>query len=174
MTKEHKRKISEGCRRNGIGKWMVGRKSPMLGKKHTLKARQKIKIARAKQGNKVWNSGLKGWNLGHPVSLETRRKLSEMQKGEKGNNWKGGIYPVNKAIRDSLEYKLWRQSVFERDRFTCQDCGQLRGDIEADHIKPFSLFPELRFELSNGRTLCHNCHLKTSTYGFNLRWNKFI
>ena len=37
-------------------------------------------------------------------------------------------------------------------------CGQVGGYLEADHIKPFSLYPELRFELSNGRTYCKPCH----------------
>ena len=38
------------------------------------------------------------------------------------------------------------------------------GKLNADHIKPFSLFPELRFDLNNGRTLCVECHKKTDTY----------
>ena len=70
----------------------------------------------------------------------------------------------------SLEYKIWRDKVFFRDNFTCQDCGRRGGDgkkiiLNADHIKPFSLFPELRFELENGKTLCKECHQKTPTYG---------
>jgi 5-methylcytosine-specific restriction endonuclease McrA len=69
--------------------------------------------------------------------------------------------------RRSAEYRAWRTSVFERDNFTCVFCGA-RGDLEADHIKPFALFPDLRFDLGNGRTLCHSCHVQTSTYRVNI------
>lgn len=37
--------------------------------------------------------------------------------------------------------------------------------LHADNIKPFALYPELRFEVTNGRTLCIPCHKKTGTYG---------
>ena len=53
----------------------------------------------------------------------------------------------------------------ERDNYTCQICGTRGGDLEADHIKPFAYYPDIRFELSNGRTLCKPCHRKTDTYG---------
>lgn len=84
--------------------------------------------------------------------------------GNKNHLWKGGITPINLKIRTSKEYKLWRKSVFERDNYTCVWCNK-KGDIEADHIKPFSLFPKLRFSLKNGRTLCVQCHKTTDTYG---------
>lgn len=77
----------------------------------------------------------------------------------------------NMKIRKSKEYKQWRQSVFERDDYTCQACGQKGGGLNADHIKPFAYFPELRFELSNGRTLCVPCHLKTDSFGNRARKN---
>ena len=103
-------------------------------------------------------------------SKEKREKisktlLSKKLKGNKSSNWKGGLTPINTKIRASTEYKLWRVSVFVRDKYTCVWCRQIGGKLVADHIKPFALFPELRFAIDNGRTLCHNCHLKTATFG---------
>lgn len=77
---------------------------------------------------------------------------------------------LNRRIRYSKKMKLWRLGVFSRDNYTCQNCGARNGNgstvvLHADHIKPFALFPELRFELSNGRSLCVPCHKKTDTFG---------
>ncbi len=71
----------------------------------------------------------------------------------------------NYIIRQSARYKAFRLLVLKRDNFTCQWCGIKGGYLEVDHIKPFAYFPELRFELSNARVLCPNCHRKTDTYG---------
>ena len=95
---------------------------------------------------------------------EERRKLGEIRKGSKCNFWKGGITQANQLIRQSLKYKIWRETVFKRDHFTCRSCGQIGGHLNADHIKPFALFPELRFAIDNGRTLCVPCHKTTDTY----------
>ena len=77
-----------------------------------------------------------------------------------GKNSKGGISPKNKRIRNSIEMRLWREAVFARDGWTCQECGQWGGYLNAHHIKPFSKFPELRTAIENGITLCKNCHIK--------------
>lgn len=68
-------------------------------------------------------------------------------------------------IRKSSEYRIWRKQVFERDDYTCKLCGEKGGRLNADHIKPFASYPELRLVLSNGRTLCLPCHYKTPTWG---------
>lgn len=112
---------------------------------------------------------------GDPVSWkhtsETRKKMSISRKGAKAYQWKGGVTPINERIRKSFEYSEWRNSVFERDDYTCQECGLTSGNgravvLHADHIKPFALYPELRFDLNNGRTLCVDCHRRTDTYGY--------
>lgn len=93
--------------------------------------------------------------------------------GPNSLNWKGGITSANRKIRNSKEYALWRTAVFERDDYTCIWCEQRGGKLNADHIKPFSLFPELRFAIDNGRTLCEACHRTTDTYGMRiLNYNK--
>src|SRR3990167_4900663 len=87
-----------------------------------------------------------------------------IRKGTQSHLWKGGITSINQQIRTSWKYKLWRKSVFERDNYTCQFCGQIGGQLQVDHIKPFAFFPTLRFDMSNARTLCLECHKQTSTY----------
>ena len=74
-------------------------------------------------------------------------------------NYKGGISTENKIIRNSTSSKIWREKVFERDKYTCNHCSERGGTLNAHHIKPFATFPELRFELSNGLTLCNKCHI---------------
>lgn len=133
----------------------------LKGRKHSAEHCKNLSLS--KKGHIPWNKGLKGvqsW------SLESRRKSSESHKGAKAYQWKGGITEKNLIIRKSLEYRLWRTAVFERDNYTCVWCGDNQGhNLNADHIKRFSEFPELRFAIDNGRTLCKPCHRTTDTWG---------
>lgn len=102
-----------------------------------------------------------------PTGIYTRTKE---HRNKIGLIFKGRITEKNKQIRNSLEYSLWRTAVFVRDQYTCQNCGDKSGNghtvsLEADHIKPFAFFPELRLAIDNGRTLCRSCHMKTDTWG---------
>ena len=127
---------------------------------------------------------LKGkvFRKGFKTPDSVKRKLSEAIRREKHYNWKGGISTLTVLLRNCVEYTIWRKSVFERDNYTCIWCGDDKGgNLEADHIKPFYLILKLNeiinfkqgllckelWETKNGRTLCHNCHILTDTYGIN-------
>jgi hypothetical protein len=73
-------------------------------------------------------------------------------------NWKGGISKNHR--RETKEYKEWRLNVYRRDYFTCQDCKKHcnQKNIVAHHLKCWDKFPELRYEVKNGITLCRHCH----------------
>ena len=106
--------------------------------------------------------GKKTWIVGKKHSAETIKKIS----GKNCHLWKGGITPINKAIRTSLKYREWREMVFQRDGYKCVIGGKEHGNrLNADHIKSFSQYPELRLDVNNGRTLCVDCHKKTDNYG---------
>ena len=117
--------------------------------------------------------GFGKWMLGKKHTLETIKKQSEIVKKRiqdgKHNFYIDGRTPLNQQIRRSYKYRIWREAVFERDNYTCQECGAKCGNgkrviLNADHIKPFAYFPKLRFDINNGRTLCIECHKKTDTY----------
>uniref|UniRef100_A0A6M3K6B6 Putative HNH endonuclease n=1 Tax=viral metagenome TaxID=1070528 RepID=A0A6M3K6B6_9ZZZZ len=115
-----------------------------------------------------WNIGLKGY-----------------KSGKDNCNWKGGITNIYDTVRTSDEYKDWRNSVYKRDNYICQDCGDNRGgNLEAHHIKPFAIILQeflqiysqfspiedketlvrlaISYEpfwnINNGQTLCIECH----------------
>jgi len=98
-------------------------------------------------------------------------KIISVRYGKDNNKWKGGITPPYAKIRHSFEYKQWRKAVFKRDNWTCQMCGAQNVILNTDHIKPFALYPKLRMNLANGRTLCVPCHQSVPTTGLN-QWTK--
>jgi len=62
--------------------------------------------------------------------------------------------------RNGSKMQKWRKAVLKRDSYTCQDCDAIDIMLIAHHIKAFALYPELRYDVSNGITLCYPCHEK--------------
>ena len=87
--------------------------------------------------------------------------LSENKKGKSNYFWKGGVNRENDILRHRREYKEWRTSVYERDNYTCQCCGARGSKLNAHHINSFADYPELRYDINNGITLCTECHDST-------------
>ena len=54
----------------------------------------------------------------------------------------------------------WVNAVISRDKETCQHCGIKEVELHAHHIKSYKHHPEVRFDVSNGITLCYKCHWK--------------
>ena len=166
----------------------LGKTSPHKGETNRYSPETLEKMRQAKLGTKQSKETIEkrvSKYRGRKDTPEMRLKKSLASKGKKkspehiahmsganAHNWKGGIYPEHLKIRKSPEMKLWKMAVFARDNYTCVWCGQKSGKIEADHIKSFSEYPELRFAIDNGRTLCRECHQKTDTYGWKLYHNK--
>ena len=107
----------------------------------------------------------KGVEEGKYIRTDAIRKAtSERRRGKRHWNWKGGITDKNTMIRNGIEVKLWRIAVFARDNWTCQECGKRGGRLHPHHIKSFAEYPELRYAIDNGRTLCLKCHKLTDNY----------
>lgn len=160
-----------GClKRNGIRKRPIGHRkgTPSWNKGIKFSEEQKAKLnMEGLELGRAWNKGKTGI-----YSEEFRQKLSLRNKsrtGERAFNWKGGISYGHKTGYYSSQYKEWRKKVFERDNYICQDCGICSGNgkatyLTAHHIKSFAKHPELKFEVSNGVTLCEECHCKVDKY----------
>lgn len=148
------------------------------GKQISIEAREKISKA----------------NTGKHHTEQTRKKMSEAKHGMWGGKYIGRAHPnwkepenrktpLYRRIRSSSAMKTWRNSVFKRDNWTCQICGTSRVYMNADHIVSFAAIcfaqkidsleramtcKEL-WDISNGRTLCLECHKKTDTFARHLQ-----
>ena len=128
---------------------MSCRVESMRGQKASLSTRQKMSIAHL--GNKS--------NTGRKLTEEHTRNMSEAIKGNNHWNWQGGLTGANHRLRNLIESKAWNKQVKTRDEYKCcinnKDC---HGRLEAHHILGWAEYPELRYEINNGITLCRFHH----------------
>lgn len=131
--------------------------------------------------------GIECRNKGYIGIKHTKEHCKAISKGLKGIKPKnmfqcGDKHPfwnpnrTDQRERLTGKYRDWRFSVIKRDKYICQICGAKRSSgkkFHVDHILSFALYPEYRFEISNGRVLCVDCHRKTLNY-CRKRYKNFI
>jgi hypothetical protein len=152
-------------------KSMIFKKARKLGLKKDLAYSNKRRSEKmtGKHISEEAKSKLREKFLGKKMSEETKNKIKATQiknnsirRGENHYNWKGG----NSKRIDRFEdprYNEWRNLVLERDGYRCQKCqkqfGRSEIGIHAHHIKSYKEFPDRRFDVDNGITLCKPCHM---------------
>ena len=155
LSKEHRRQISVGLRSaydSGKIKTTSRLVRCLLCGTETKQSISRLADSRGKYCSRLCASNARQGSVAH------NRGVTSKHRKERHWNWKGGITGERQIAMLQIDYKEWRREVFERDNFTCQWCKQVGGKLQADHIKPFSLYPELRTILMNGQTLCKPCH----------------
>ena len=160
LSKQHKKNIRQALKGREI-LW-----KDKISKSNTGKKRTKKQIKRMSQllkGRTAWNKGLSSPFKGQKRSDEVKEKI---KKGiAKHYDKVGRKTPASELKRKSSKWAEWRKAVFERDNYTCQDCGQVGGILHPHHKKQVALHPELIYVVSNGETLCKDCHRKTDSWG---------
>lgn len=149
FTKEHRENLSKA--RKGF-KMTQEQKDKISA---TLKERRIEPIV--KYRGAPWNKGLKNTFV---HSIETRRRMGDQRRGSNNYRWISDRSQLaKKQERNDPAYQEWRKSVWLRDNFACKignpDC---KGRIEAHHILSWGEYPDLRYDLNNGITLCHAHH----------------
>ena len=147
-SEEHKIKIRE----SNIGKHNKGGKRPM---------EIRIRLSKIQQ------------ELNKNPELRKNRSISAQRISSE--EWKGFSQPYLRRLRNSSMWKIWREAIFLRDNFTCQNknCEYCQNKIgvmlHPHHIKSFALYPELRFNIDNGITYCEQYHLNSNLHKNMLR-----
>ena len=184
-TEESKQKMRDshaGRRHSPQSEFKKGAAPWNKGKHYRLTEAHRKNISNGLKGNKYasghlhtesWKTAARARMTGNNHAVGMPSNGGSFKKGDRTGatniNWKGGISPEHEKIRKSPEYKQWRLSVFQRDRFRCVECGLKPKKLVADHIKPFFFFTELRLDVSNGRTFCQACD---KAFGFNYARDK--
>lgn len=125
----------------------------LLGRKQSEAHKKKISVA----------------HLGKKKSAEHAKNIGLARKGvpmpqiagENHYRWikdRSSVKLGDRFLNDPLQ-KQWRKEVKSRDGWVCRIADvNCDGRLEAHHILPWSKFPELRYKVNNGITLCRFHH----------------
>jgi hypothetical protein len=101
--------------------------------------------------------------LGKKQSDEAKRKMSIAHQGKKAWNWikDRNSLKIDRQKMYDTKYKYWMLSVKKRDHWKCRIADKnCKGSLEAHHILGWIEYPELRYKINNGITLCRAHHPK--------------
>ena len=110
--------------------------------------------------------------INHPMrgkhhSKETKEKMRllklGMYDGDKHYNWNPNLTDEERARknvhrRNTPEDFAWIKAVLKRDNYQCQICGKRNNRLCVHHLNGHASFPEERFIVENGITLCKDHH----------------
>lgn len=195
-----------GCNAATLRKWMKmyginakpryrfgikkGAKYAILGDIEWLKKQLETKSFReianevgTTEGNisdRVKRYGLRPKNWSHSLYSKEglKKKYPNGRFGKESSNWKGGTTTLYNSIRTHKKAKEWRDCCLNRDKKTCQNCGETKGRIEVHHIKQVALIIKMNniktlkeallceelWNPNNGQTLCRKCHEETESH----------
>jgi endogenous inhibitor of DNA gyrase (YacG/DUF329 family) len=95
--------------------------------------------------------------------------ITVLYSGENHPSYNPNLTDENRFdSRHYPEYIEWRRSVYERDDFTCQCCGDNKGgNLIAHHIYNYKEYKDIKTNIDNGITLCKTCHIDFhNTFGY--------
>lgn len=155
------------------------------GTRHTPEALAKIKANNARKGKKftftaqhvenlrIANKGQVPWIKGKTQTVQhiKNRVQARIKNGttskvtsprqEAHYLWKEDRTQLSKGDehRNSPAHREWSRNVKNRDEWRCRISNHnCDGKLVAHHILSWAEFPDLRYQLNNGITLCHAHH----------------
>lgn len=74
-----------------------------------------------------------------------------------GRDGTTGIHNLKERLKP--KYRVWRKSIIKRDCNICKKCNCSSMKIQVHHLNAWAAFPEDRFDIDNGASLCKECHI---------------
>lgn len=100
---------------------------------------------------------------GRALSVFKKQKFCSKPCADKGglryfgpdnNKWTGNPRKRHRPSR----HAAWARAVISRDSATCRRCGCSGVEMHAHHIVSYKDDAALRWDVTNGETLCFSCH----------------